>query len=49
MWVSMSKPKGMSVVYCGMAKGSWIQKKGKIQNPYDRRMPRCGTIVGGEK
>ncbi|MBW2586402.1 MAG: DUF3347 domain-containing protein, partial [Deltaproteobacteria bacterium] len=34
MWVSMSKPKNIDVVYCSMAKGSWVQKRGKKSNPY---------------
>jgi Cu(I)/Ag(I) efflux system membrane fusion protein len=49
MWVTMSKPQGVSVAYCSMAPGSWIQKGTKIANPYyGAKMLRCGEIVGGE-
>jgi Cu(I)/Ag(I) efflux system membrane fusion protein len=49
MWASMSKPKGISVVYCSMAPGSWLQKGTLIANPYyGAKMLRCGEIVGGE-
>lgn len=47
MWVGMSKPTGVDVVYCSMVKGSWVQKRGKIRNPYyGARMLGCGEIVG---
>ena len=49
MWVSMSKPKNIDVVYCSMAKGSWVQKRGKVSNPYyGPKMLKCGEIVGGD-
>lgn len=49
MWASMSKPKGISVVYCSMAPGSWLQRGTLIANPYyGAKMLRCGEIVGGE-
>lgn len=48
MWGSMSKPKDIYVVYCSMAKGSWLQKGKTIRNPYQgHKMLRCGEIVGG--
>ena len=50
MWGTMSKPQGISVVYCPMAKGSWLQKGKEIRNPYyGDEMLRCGEIVGGEE
>lgn len=46
MWASMMKPKGVYVVYCDMAKGSWLQKSKTIRNPYyGPAMPQCGVIV----
>jgi len=50
MWAGMSKPKGVSVMYCSMAPGSWLQKNDTvISNPYyGAKMLRCGDIVGGE-
>jgi len=48
MWATMSKPKGVDVVYCSMAKGSWLQKTGQIANPYyGASMLRCGEVVAG--
>ena len=48
MWGSMSKPSGVSVVFCSMAKGSWLQHAGEIRNPYyGESMLRCGEVVGG--
>jgi hypothetical protein len=49
MWATMSKPKGVYVMYCPMAKASWLQKDKTIRNPYHgHQMLRCGEIVGGE-
>jgi len=49
MWVTMSKPKGIYLVYCPRAKGSWLQKEEVIRNPYHgHEMLRCGEIVGGD-
>ncbi len=49
MWATMSKPKGIDVVFCSMAKGSWLQKAGEIRNPYyGASMLKCGSVVGGE-
>jgi Cu(I)/Ag(I) efflux system membrane fusion protein len=48
MWATMSRPKGISVVYCSMAPGSWLQRGTTIANPYyGAKMPRCGEIVSG--
>jgi Cu(I)/Ag(I) efflux system membrane fusion protein len=50
MWGTMSQPQGIYVVYCPMAKGSWLQKGKEIRNPYHgHEMLRCGEIVGGEE
>jgi len=49
MWATMSKPKGVFVIYCSMASASWLQKDKAIRNPYHgATMLRCGEIVGGE-
>jgi hypothetical protein len=50
LWATLSKPKGLSVMYCSMAPGSWLQKDDTtISNPYyGAKMLRCGEIVGGE-
>jgi len=49
MWVTMSKPKDIDVMFCSMAKASWVQKHGKVQNPYyGPEMLDCGEVVGGE-
>lgn len=48
MWATMSKPAGIDVVFCSMAKGSWIQPAGGIKNPYHgASMLTCGEVVGG--
>ena len=48
MWVTLSKPKDVNVIYCSMAKGSWLQKPGEIANPYyGASMLRCGEVVAG--
>lgn len=48
MWATMSKPKGVSVMYCSMAPGSWLQQGTVIANPYyGAKMLRCGEIVSG--
>lgn len=49
MWATMSKPKGVSVMYCSMAPGSWLQKDDtQVANPYyGAKMLRCGEIVAG--
>ena len=49
MWASMSKPAGIDVVFCSMAKGSWLQRDDKIRNPYyGAKMLKCGEIVSGK-
>jgi Cu(I)/Ag(I) efflux system membrane fusion protein len=49
MWVTMSKPKGLNVIFCSMAKGSWLQKDAKVRNPYyGAKMLRCGEIIEGQ-
>jgi hypothetical protein len=49
MWATMSKPEGIYLVYCPMAKASWLQKDDNIRNPYHgHEMLRCGEIVGAK-
>jgi len=49
MWATMSKPEGVYLVYCPVAKGSWLQADEVIRNPYHgHEMIHCGEIVGGE-
>jgi Cu(I)/Ag(I) efflux system membrane fusion protein len=49
MWATMSKPEGIFIVYCPMAKASWLQTDDDIRNPYHgHEMLRCGEIVGGQ-
>jgi len=49
MWATMSKPKGINVVFCSMYKGSWLQKGKLVANPYyGKDMLRCGEIVSGD-
>lgn len=48
MWATMSKPEGISVMYCSMAPGSWLQRGTTVANPYyGAKMLRCGEIVAG--
>ncbi len=48
MWATMSKPKGVSVMYCSMTPGSWLQRGTTVANPYyGAKMLRCGDIVAG--
>jgi hypothetical protein len=48
MWASMSKPEGISVMYCSMAKGSWLQNDTAVRNPYyGKQMLACGEIIEG--
>ncbi|NIM11266.1 MAG: DUF3347 domain-containing protein [Candidatus Aminicenantes bacterium] len=38
-------PAGLAVAYCPMAKAHWVQKNGKVANPYyGSEMLRCGAI-----
>ena len=49
MWATMSKPDGINVVFCSMAKGSWLQRHKTIANPYyGASMLRCGEVVSGK-
>lgn len=49
MWATMSKPKGVVVLFCSMARASWLQKKGEVRNPYyGSEMLTCGEVVGGD-
>lgn len=49
MWVTMSKPGEVNLVFCSMAKGSWLQKEKIIANPYyGAKMLRCGEIIRGK-
>lgn len=49
MWATMSKPEHVNVVFCSMAKGSWLQKGTKIRNPYyGAKMLGCGEVVSGK-
>jgi hypothetical protein len=50
MWVSMDKPKNLQVVYCPMAKASWVQPAGSVvSNPYLINMPKCGNVLSNKK
>lgn len=45
-WAGMSKPKGINVMYCPMAKASWLQKGTEVHNPYyGQKMLSCGEMV----
>ena len=49
MWATMSKLADVNVVFCSMAKGSWLQKEKVIANPYyGSKMLRCGEIISGK-
>jgi hypothetical protein len=44
-WVSTSKPKGIRIASCSMAKAKWVQKDGPIRNPYyGKEMLECGEF-----
>ncbi|MCB9556614.1 MAG: DUF3347 domain-containing protein [Deltaproteobacteria bacterium] len=48
MWATMSKLKQVNVVFCSMAKGSWLQAGKAIRNPYyGKKMLTCGEIISG--
>jgi Cu(I)/Ag(I) efflux system membrane fusion protein len=48
MWVGMSKPEAMSVMYCPMAEAGWVQEGDEVANPYyGPAMLGCGEKVGG--
>lgn len=41
----MKHPDGYATAYCPMAKAWWVQKDGKINNPYfGKKMPHCGSF-----
>lgn len=47
-WATMARPPGVRVVYCEMAKASWLQRDGAIRNPYyGGQMLSCGHVVSG--
>jgi len=46
MWTSLNKPADTYVVYCPMAKKSWLQDSDEVANPYyGSAMSECGEIV----
>jgi Cu(I)/Ag(I) efflux system membrane fusion protein len=50
MWGTMSKPAGVNVMYCPMAKAKWLQDEGPVRNPYyGKSMLGCGEVVHGEE
>lgn len=49
LWVTVARPPALSVVYCSMAKASWLQRNLPIRNPYyGPKMLTCGEVVGGK-
>jgi len=45
-WREMARGERPVVVYCAMAKKSWLQPEGEIGNPYyGQSMARCGEVV----
>ena len=49
LWATLSRPSGINVVYCAMAKASWLQRDRTISNPYyGPKMLRCGEVVSGK-
>lgn len=45
-WVEMAGPQGVSVYFCSMAKASWVQSEGNVENPYyGSKMLKCGEKV----
>ncbi len=48
MWATLSKVMTVNIVFCSMAKGSWLQAEKVIANPYyGASMLRCGEVIGG--
>jgi len=48
-WAILRKPEGLLVAFCPMARGTWVQPRGEIENPYfGPRMLHCGHVVGQE-
>jgi Cu(I)/Ag(I) efflux system membrane fusion protein len=49
LWATLSKPAEISIGYCSMARGSWLQWGNVIANPYyGTKMPRCGEFVSSD-
>ncbi len=47
MWATMSHPNGVDVLFCAMAKASWLQKHGEVRNPYyGANNLHCGDVLG---
>jgi Cu(I)/Ag(I) efflux system membrane fusion protein len=47
-WGTMAKPAGVDILFCSMAKASWLQKHGETRNPYyGKSMLTCGEVVAG--
>jgi hypothetical protein len=45
-WALSSKPRGVHVATCSMAKASWLQRETEIANPYyGSKMLRCGELT----
>jgi len=48
LWAALAQPADFNVVYCSMAKASWLQREAAIRNPYyGAQMLRCGEVVSG--
>lgn len=46
MWAQMSKPEGAYVMFCSMAKSSWVQTGADVRNPYyGQSMLTCGETI----
>lgn len=47
-WVTMAKPKHVSVMYCPMANAGWVQRGSDVANPYLAGEGKsCGQVVDG--
>ena len=45
-WVSKHPGSGYIIVYCPMAGAKWVQREGKISNPYlGKEMLNCGEQI----
>jgi hypothetical protein len=45
-WALSSRPRGVHVATCSMAKASWLQRETEIANPYyGSKMLRCGELT----
>ncbi|MCB9557988.1 MAG: DUF3347 domain-containing protein [Deltaproteobacteria bacterium] len=48
LWATLSKPSDVNVVFCSMAKASWLQRDKAVRNPYyGKKMLACGEIISG--